>query len=118
VTYPGLVGEQEDPGRAAATPVTGCALLPGDHIAGRDEGVQVPADGGRAQAQLRAQLAGGDRAVLQQELGDPVAGTVVGTGVVSQRGGHRGVFHYTSVAYFLSKPQTAPPVIQNTRSVP
>ena len=114
--YPGFVGEQEDPRRPAAAAVAGGPVLPGDDVTGGLQRVQVPADGRRAQAQRRAQLAGRDRAVLQQELADPVAGTVIGTGVSRPRD-HRWLFHYTSVAYFLSPPQTAPPVIHRTTFV-
>jgi hypothetical protein len=70
------VGEVEPAGRAtpSAPRFAGDALL---DAAGGDEGVQVPADGGRRDAQPCGELRGGLRSVLEQQRAHPFAGASV-----------------------------------------
>jgi hypothetical protein len=80
---------------SAATQPTRALLQP----AGGDEGVEVPADGGRGDAQPGGELGGGLRAVLQEQGADAAAGTpVVGGGRRTRV--CRNAFHNTSVSYF------------------
>jgi hypothetical protein len=88
------------PARTAREALTGLDQAVGLHR------VEVLADGGGAQAQLRAQLDGGGMTPLEQQLGHPVAGATVG--VATGRPGRRPdrppncsrkhrVFHYPNV---------------------
>ncbi|BCJ35088.1 hypothetical protein Athai_25910 [Actinocatenispora thailandica] len=96
----------------------------------------MTADGGRADPEFGAELGGGQRAALQQQLGHRVAGAAVPgacvtDGVTGPTGGSwlrhtararpeaRGragrVFHNISVTYFGGSMQTGSPVKRDTK---
>ena len=90
-----------------------------------EHGVEVLADRGGAEAEPVAELRDGGRAVLQEELHDPVPGPYIDIRGSEDNGGrldHRAatglhpVFHYANVTYFLEHLQTGAPVISPTDS--
>lgn len=100
VAEPGASGvsEQEEL-RGTATTTLGLARsVPRECLAVREQCVDVPTHGCRADAQLLGNCCRGDRALLQQEPGDsaPSLAVVLRHGVKMGLG----VFHNTSVAYF------------------
>lgn len=90
------VGQREGLGRTAAPPgARRLVLASGDPVVG-EQAVEVPTDGGRAEAQARSERCGGLRAVLEQAGDDGVAGADRVRFPVEAYVD----FHNTSVSYF------------------